>query len=379
VKASIPSVDTSLRGFERVNWLKVGDFLRWFMKRSLLLVAILLALTLPTLVRTQEQQSAPSVPGPGFSQSPSVDGQGIRNYLLGPGDVIDVRVFGQPDLSAMVEIDSDGNVSSLPFLESPIPAKCRTEKALQKDIAEAYGKYIKNPQVSVRISERKSRQPATVFGAVRQPTRYLMQRKVRLNELIASSGGFTERASGTIQILHTEPVMCPQPGEEAEAAPIDGTRIPLQIVKISELRAGLTQANPIIRPGDILQVTEAEPVYVTGSVFSPQGIFLRDQLTLSRALAMVGGVRREAKVSSVKIYRQKPGAQDQETIVVDYGAIKRNKQPDIFLQAFDVIEVPEAGMFSPGRIGQTLIGAASGGLGNMFSTGGASLTNKVIY
>jgi len=349
------------------------------MKRSFLLVAILLSLTVPALVRTQEQQSAPTVSGPGFSQAPSVDGQGIRNYLLGPGDVIDVRVFGQPDLSAMVEIDSDGNVSSLPFLESPIPAKCRTEKALQKDIAEAYGKYIKNPQVSVRISERKSRQPATVFGAVRQPTRVLMQRKVRLNELIASSGGFTERASGTIQILHTEPVMCPQPGEEAEAAPIDGTRIPLQIVKISELRAGLTQANPVIRPGDILQVTEAEPVYVTGSVYSPQGIFLRDQLTLSRALAMVGGVRREAKVSAVKIYRQKPGAQDQETIVVDYGAIKKNKQPDIFLQAFDVIEVPEAGMFSPGRIGQTLIGAASGGLGNMFSTGGASLTNKVIY
>jgi hypothetical protein len=94
---------------------------------------------------------------------------------------------------------------------------------------------------------------------------------------------------------------------------------------------------------------------------------------------MVGGVRREARVSSVKIYRQKPGAQDQETIVVDYGAIKKNKQPDIFLQAFDVIEVPEAGIFSPGRIGQTLIGAASGGLGNMFTTGGASLTNKVIY
>jgi polysaccharide export outer membrane protein len=349
------------------------------MKRTYALLAILFGLTVPALVRAQEQQSAPSTPNPVFTQQPSVDSQGIRNYLLGPGDVIDVRVFGQPDLSAMVEIDSDGNLSSLPFLETPIPAKCRTEKALQKDIAEAYGRYIKNPQVSVRISERKSRQPATVFGAVRQPTRVLMQRKVRLNEFIAASGGFTERASGTIQILHTEPVMCPQPGEEAEAGPIDGTRLPFQIIKISELRAGLPQANPVIRPGDILQVTEAEPVYITGSVFSPQGIFLRDQLTLSRALAMVGGVRKEAKVTEVKIYRQKPGAQDQETIVVDYGAIKKNKIPDVFLQAFDVIEVPEAGMFSPGRIGQTLLGAATGGLGNMFTSGGATLANKVIY
>jgi polysaccharide export outer membrane protein len=347
------------------------------MKKQFVLVALLVSLAVPILVRTQEQ-SAPASPSQGFSQ-PSVDNQGIRNYLLGPGDVLDVRIFGQGDLNALVEVDSDGNISSLPFLESPIPAKCRTEKAVQKDIAMAFEKYIKKPQVSVRIAERKSRQPATVFGAVRQPTRIQMQRKVRLNELMAVSGGFTERASGTIQILHTEPLMCPQPGEEAEAAPLDGTKLPLQIVKISDLRAGLPLANPVIRPGDILQVTEAEPVYVTGSVFSPQGIFLRDQLTLSRALAMVGGVRPEARVNTVKVYRQKPGAQDQETFVVDYGAIKKNKKPDFFLQAFDVIEVPEAGMFSPGRIGRTLTGLASGSLGNVMSTGSTGLANKVIY
>jgi polysaccharide export outer membrane protein len=206
-----------------------------------------------------------------------------------------------------------------------------------------------------------------------------MQRKVRLNELVVVSGGFTERASGTIQILHTEPLMCPQPGEEAEAAPIDGTKIPFQIVKLSELKAGKPEANPIIRPGDYVMVTEAEPVYITGSVISPQGIFLRDQLTLSRAIAMVGGARKEAKLSDVRIYRQKPGATDQEVIRVDYGAIKKNQKPDFFLQAFDVIEVPEAGIFSPSRIGQTLIGAASGSLGNIFTSGGTSIANRVIY
>src|SRR6266850_7931923 len=192
----------------------------------------------------QQQESAPAV-----SQAQGLDNQGIRNYLLGPGDLLDVRVFGQ-DLTTTAEVDSDGNISSLPFLEKPIPAKCRTEKQVQKDIAAAYAKFINSPQVSVRIVERNSRAPATVFGAVRQATRVQMQRKVRLNELMAASGGFTERASGTIQILHTEPVMCPEPGEEADAAPIDGTRIPLQIIKISDLRSGLPLANPVIRPGD---------------------------------------------------------------------------------------------------------------------------------
>ena len=352
------------------------------MKRSFAVVAIAIGLTFPGLVRTQEQQSAPSQDGPSrpaTSEQSGVDNQGIRNYLLGPGDTLDVRVFGQPDLNAIVEVDSDGNISSLPFLESPIPAKCRTDKEVQKDIMKAYAKYLKNPQISVRVAERKSRQPATVFGAVRQPTRVQMQRKVRLNELMVVSGGFTERASGTIQIFHTEPLMCPQPGEEALALPISDAKAPFEIIKISELRSGAGKANPVIRPGDIVLVTEAEPVYITGSVVSPQGIFLRDQLTLSRALAMVGGARKEAKLNDVRIYRQKPGATDQEMIRVDYAAIKKNQKPDFFLQAFDIIDVPEAGMFSPSRIGQTLMGAVSGSLGNMFSQGGTSIANRIVY
>ncbi len=349
------------------------------MKRNFLLYAIFVCLAVPAVVVMQEPQGAPPPPTVGGSSLSSVDNQGIRNYLLGPGDVLDVRVFGQSDLNAVVEVDSDGNISSLPFLETPIVAKCRTEKEIQKDISKAYSKYIKNPQVSVRVGERKSRQPATVFGAVRQPTRVQMQRKIRLNELVVVSGGITERASGTIQIFHTEPLMCPQPGEEAEAAPIDGTKIPLQIVKLSELKVGKSEANPFIRPGDYILVTEAEPVYITGSVFSPQGIYLRDQLTLSRALAMVGGARKEAKLTDVRIYRQKLGSQEQETIKVDYSAIKKNQKPDFFLQAFDIVEVPEAGVFSPSMIGQTLIGAATGSLSTMFSSVGSTLPTRVLY
>lgn len=333
-------------------------------------------LSLALTVGAQEQNQG-SFQGP--QQLASVDNQGIRNYLLGPGDLLDVRVFGQPDLNAIAEVDSEGNISSLPFLETPIRARCRTEKEVQKDIAAAYAKYLKNPQVSVRISERKSRPPATVFGAVRQATRVQMQRKVRLNELMAASGGFTERAAGTIQILHTEPVMCPDPGEEAEAAAIDGTKIPLQIVRISELRAGRPEANPMIRPGDYILVTEAEPVYVTGSVNAPQGVFMREQLTLGRALAMVGGVKKEAKISDVRIYRQKPGTADQETIRVDYAAIKKNKAPDVLLQAYDIVEVPEAGMFSASRIGSTLLGAVTGGLSSAMQSTGNIIPTRVLY
>lgn len=345
--------------------------------RRLVVLAILGSLVLLAHVRAQAQTDS-QTSSPGINQ-PSVDSQGIRNYLLGPGDILDVRVFGQPDLNALAEVDSDGNISSLPFLETPIPARCRTEKEVQKAIATAYGKYLKNAQVSVRISARNSRPPATVFGAVRQPTRVQMQRKVRLNELMAVSGGFTERAAGTIQILHTEPLMCPGPGEEGEAVPVDWTKPELRVIKISDLRTNKAQANPLIRPGDYILVTEAEPVYITGSVVAPQGIFMREHLTLSRAIAMVGGPRKEARISDVRVYRQKPDSGEQETIHVDLNAIKKNQKPDFPLQAYDIIDIPEAGAFSPSRLGQTLLGAVTGTIGSAMQSTGSILPTRVLY
>lgn len=281
-----------------------------------------------------------------------VHGQQQQPYLLGPGDVIEVRVFGQNDLSANAQVDSDGNLSSLPFLD-PIPAKCRTARQVQKDIAVAYSRLIKDPQVSVRVMERNSRQPATVSGAVKQNAKISMGRKIRLNELIALAGGFTEKAAGTIQILHTESELCPGPGEQPEALPIEGTAIPLQIVKISDLQKGTV--NPFIRAGDLVLVSEAEPVYITGSVVSPGSIMLRDELTLSKALAMAGGTRKEAKLSDIRIYRQKGNA-PQTVLNVNLEAVKKNQHPDVILQPYDVIEVSDNGLFGGRSWLETLVG-----------------------
>lgn len=313
-------------------------------------------------------------PAPMSTQGSAVDSQGIKDYLLGPGDVVDVRVFGQPELNSVAEVDSEGNLSSLPFLD-PIRAKCRSEKQVQREIATAYAKYLKNAQISVRITERKSRPPATIFGAVRQPSQMLMLRAVRLNELISKSGGFTERASGTIQILHTEPVMCPVPGEPVEVIPADGTVLP-NVIKIAELKANKAGANPLIRPGDYVQVTEAEPVYIMGSVANPiGGIYMRDKLTLSVALAMVGGIRKEAKANDVLISRLKEGSDERELIHVDYSAIKKNQKPDVLLKAYDVIEVREAGPFSGSRLAQTLLN----GFTSAISSAGSILPTRVLY
>src|SRR5712692_10157140 len=213
------------------------------MNKTRILLITLVSLAAVLSVLAQEQSQAPS-----SSQSSAIDLQGVRNYLLGPGDVLDVRVFGRSDLNTQAEIDGDGNITSLPFLEKPIRAQCLTEREVQKLIATAYAAYIRNPQVSVRIAQRNSRPPATLYGAVHNPMLVTMMRRVRLHELIARTGGVTERASGTVQVIHTQPEMCPEPGEVVIKRVSATASVDSQIESFKLRELGNESGDPFIRP-----------------------------------------------------------------------------------------------------------------------------------
>lgn len=282
----------------------------------------------------------------------AIDDQGIGRYLVGPGDVLDVRVFGQADLNSTVEVDSDGNISSLPFIETPIRAKCRNEKDIQASITEAYAKYLLKPRVSVRITERRSRPPAVIFGAVRTAQRVDMRRRVRLHELLAISGGITQNASGTIQVMHTEPEMCVEQEKPAGQPPTSPDIGELEVYQITAVKTGQEKGDPIIRPGDIVIVTEGEPIYITGAVIQAREMPLKDGLTLARAIMMSGGTTKLAKSNDVHIYRVKEGKIGSEDIKVNYDAIRKGQEKDILLKAYDIVDVRQSGSFSPKALGE---------------------------
>jgi len=91
---------------------------------------------------------------------------------------------------------------------------------------------------------------------------------------------------------------------------------------------------------------------------------MRDDLTLSRALAMVGGTRKEAKASEVRIYRQIAGSKNQDILKVDLAAIKKNEIPDVLLKPYDVIDISDNGPFTGPRLLETLAGILMGGVRN---------------
>jgi polysaccharide export outer membrane protein len=351
------------------------------MKHRSLLLALALCLAAPVALAQgpsagSQTASASISPAAGAA----LDAMGIKKYLLGPGDVLDLRVYDEPQFSGPLVVNDEGKIE-VPFVDEPIPATCRTDREIKKDIVAALAKYIKRPQVSLRVTEMKSRPAAVVFGAVRVPQRVDMKKRARLLELLAFSGGVTEQAGGNVQIFHTEPVMCAEPGVEDLAKPIDvykptdETQVAYEVYSLPDLRAGKPEANPIVRPGDIVIVQESQPVYMTGAVKSPQGIFLGGGMQLKQAIAMVGGLSKEAKASQIVIWRRKVGVAEPEKILVNFNDIRKEKIPDIALQPYDIIEVPDGS----GSLGSTLKGFLMGGVAGAATNSLGVLPMRVLY
>lgn len=137
-----------------------------------------------------------------------VDGRGqVRDsdsdvYSLGAGDVLEVFVWKEPDLSTTVTIRPDGRVA-LP-LAGELRASGRTIQEIQERITSRLKEYLDLPVVTVMVKEINSPQ-ISVLGEVRRPGRYRVTERVTILDAIALGGGFTEFAdrSGVVVIRKT--------------------------------------------------------------------------------------------------------------------------------------------------------------------------------
>ena len=297
-------------------------------------------------------------------------------YLVGPGDVITGKVLGEPQFDFVATIDEDGKFQ-VPFFDKSVYAKCRTEKELRTDVTQLISKYLKNPQISVTVTERKSRPPATIYGEVRTPQQVDLRRKATLVELLAFAGGVTEDAGGLIQVFRTQPPICSEGEENNWVAKADNAAdVPSRLYSLSNVKQGREEANPTIYPGDVIVVQKASPVYITGEVISPQGIYLKEGgLSLTEAIAKVNGVNREAQTKDIKIYRLKANSKDRDAISVNYDLIKRGEQKDLMLEPYDIIQVGK----TKKSVGQIVLETVVG-VGRQAANGiSGGLTQRVLY
>lgn len=296
-----------------------------------------------------------------------------RGYMVGPGDEITGKVLGEEEFNFVATIDEDGKFQ-VPFFEKGIMAKCRTEKDLRTEVAELLSKYLKNPQVSVNVTKRNSRPPATIYGEVRTPQQIDLRRKATLLELLSFAGGTTDKAAGTIQVIRTQPPLCSEADEHADWAEEtnNGVDIPSRMYSISSVKAGSQESNPTIYPGDLIIVQSALPVYIIGEVVATGQLPLTEGgMPLTEAIAKVGGPNRQAKTKDIKIYRKIPGSPKPQVISANYELIKKGEQKDIMLEPYDIVEVDKAKK----SIAQTVLELATGSARNFSQI----LPQRVLY
>lgn len=298
---------------------------------------------------TPEPIASPSIEIPKVSQPPPKP-----EDLIHFGDVIDVDIVGSTEYDWRGRITPEGFLDGIDFVEEPINALCRSEEAVAADVAKGYAKLLRNPQVVVRVIDRTGRPNSFLYGAVKTPHRFLLQRQVYLNELIVLAGGITDKASGEIQILRPSKLSCDSTKniedtsltQEAQSQKISTTTSSnsdtnTYNIRIADLLKGEKDSNPQIVNGDIVTVLEAAPIYIIGGVLNPKQINVSTKMTVSRAIASAGGLAKNADPKNVFIFRR--ALDGTKVIQLNLDDIKTEKAEDLVLQKFDIIDVGQAG------------------------------------
>jgi protein involved in polysaccharide export with SLBB domain len=196
---------------------------------------------------------------------------------------------------------------------------------------------------TARGNSQLSCQQIAVVGVVRNPARLNAKPRRRILEVLALVGGPNARAEKTVLIIHN--CSC-SPCDKAESKAGDADEY-----NLSDVLRGREHGNPYVVPGDIVMVPEADPVFVMGNVITQRSIRFSEGMTVTRAIAMTGGVMRSTGLVVIRIHRTAIAGPGRDAIIVSLKAIKERRIEDVSLKPLDVVEVSdELGHFKKPRL-----------------------------
>lgn len=185
------------------------------------LVAVLAALGLLALAACGSDGTAPT--GGGAAGSGGVGAPPL--YLIGPGDELNIIVFGHPDLSGNFIIDNQGDLT-MPLI-GRMPVRGKTIDQITDEVTSSYGgSFLVDPRVSVELLNSR---PFYILGQVNLPGEYPYVRGVTVRQAVAIAGGFTQRADTDEFIIYRQN----DSGSEAELS---------------------ATANSLVLPGDTVEI-----------------------------------------------------------------------------------------------------------------------------
>jgi len=160
-------------------------------------------------------------------------------YRIGAGDVLDVMIWRNKDLSMQVTVRPDGWIS-YPLIGDLHVSDC-TVATVQKMMQDALAKYVTSPVLTIVVS-RVSNLRVSILGKVKQPGRYNLEGNTTVLDVLALAGGPTEFADPDgIYILR-------------RGGPPDNLYERISARYSSSVSAGKGNTNVLVNPGDIIIV-----------------------------------------------------------------------------------------------------------------------------
>jgi len=171
----------------------------------------------------------------------AIEGGANIEYIVGAGDVLNINVWRNPELSMTVPVRPDGRITT-PLVED-IPATGQTPTQLARTIEKALAKYIQDPVVTVIVTgfvgplERQIR----VVGQAAKPQALAYREKMTLLDIMIAVGGITEFADGN----------------KATILRLGDTPQQFNVRLRDLVKLGDVSANVEMRPGDVLIIPES--------------------------------------------------------------------------------------------------------------------------
>lgn len=250
-------------------------------------------------------------------------------YLIGPGDLLAITVYGRPELGSPAmatgqgggsRVDETGSVR-LPLVGSVTVAGLSVTQA-EEELRSAYLPLLKEPWITVNVIEHRSR-PLYLFGNFNKSGIVYMDRPLTLLQGIALADGIGNGAALRSARL----------SRNGKVQPVD----------IYELLANGDQSQNIwLHPGDAIYLPDnsVEQVFIFGAVNKAgQVSMINGQLSLAQAIAASTPLSTGYDFTNVRIIRSLSPTRG-ELLVIDFDRIMRGQAPPFMLVNGDIIYLP---------------------------------------
>ena len=174
--------------------------------------------------------------------APSDDSAPMHDYMIGPGDSVNIIVWRNPEVSLTVAVRPDGKITT-PLVED-LAASGKTSTQLARDIEQALSKFIQQPVVTVIVTNFSGPygEQIRVIGEAAKPQALPYRQGMSLMDVLIAVGGITDFAAGNkASIIRMR----------------EGNQQQLRVRLNDLLKDGDISANVMMRPGDVLLIPES--------------------------------------------------------------------------------------------------------------------------